>query len=137
MHSKAISARAAMSDTWLLEIWLSFYALLWGLAILNPWSSVFSTGPLSFALISQLPGGEWFFGLVVTILGFLKLYIVLYGTRKQRSISSCLLGVFWILIFVAVGIPTNWGASSLALYAQIVVGHWFIWVRLQRKGVVA
>lgn len=126
----------AVSDTWYLELFLSLNTLVWGVGILNPWLSAFSTGPVSFALLSKFPGGESAFGLFVTTLACLNIAAVLRGSRPIRAVSMGVAGVFWFVITIAIGVPTNFSASVVPTYGLLAFSHWVLWVRLRRRGVV-
>jgi hypothetical protein len=119
-----------MADTWLVEVYLGLYTVLWGLWFANPLIDSFGVTGSSYALLRHFPGGETAFGLVVAVLGGAKLLIALRGTRRQRCLMACVMGAFWGLIAMAIAIPTVLAAAGIPHFALAGLANWFVWVRL-------
>lgn len=135
MPSRSFSGRMAVADTWLLELFLGLYTLLWGLAFLNPLTDAFSAAPRGYLLIGRFPGGEAAFGGFASAVGALALLAMLRGSRKERALAVGSAGVFWLLVTVAVGVPTEWSAGGLVHFGLAALANWFSWARLRRQGV--
>jgi len=127
------SARLGRSDTWLLEVFLACYTLVWGLGFANPLVDTFGTIPVPYSLISQAMS-ELTLGLLATALGALTLTVALRGSRQQRAWGCAVVCLFWLLILFAVGRPTGWASGVLPHYGLASATSWFMWVRLRRRS---
>lgn len=125
--------RLALSDTWLLELYLSLYTIVWGLGYANPLTDAFQSSP-SYAVLRLFPGGELTFGVAVTILGALKLAASVYGQRDDRTLLYAIGALFWLGIVFAIGIPSQWSAGGLPHFGLAAIANWYLWVRLRYRG---
>lgn len=124
--------RLAQADTWLLEMFLGAYTLVWGLNLVNPLTDAFGNNPRSFALLSGFPGGEVALGTLSSLGGGLTIWAALGGTRQTRAVTAGLVGMFWLIIAVAIGVPTGWAGGGVVVL--VALSHWFCWVRLSHRG---
>lgn len=125
--------RFLQADTWLLELFLGIYTLVWGLNFANPLTDVFTGNPRAYVVLGQFPGGEGAFGVAVAILGAAALIVALWGHRQYRAYAVALVGIVWLVIAVAIGVPTKFaGGATLGLLA---LTHWYCMARLSQRGV--
>ena len=134
MPYRAVRSRLTLADTWLLELYLGAYTLMWGLGYLNPFTDTFNSSP-SYALLGRFPGGEALFGLLVTMLGITTIRSIIRGSRETRTVMLCLGGVFWFIILILIGVPTAWAAGGVPHFLLATLGHWFCWARLRYRGI--
>lgn len=125
-----VRPRLAQADTWLLEVFLSVYTLLWGVGLANPLTNVFASNPTAYALLALFPGGEPALGAFTVALALAKIAAAAAGTRRRRALVHLLLAVFWAAITVAIGVPTHGGAGGLPHFALVALANWYIWARL-------
>jgi hypothetical protein len=128
------SERLAQTDTWLLELFLGLYLLVWGLGFANPLTDTFAANPRSYVLLGRFPGGEIGFGGATVLLGLLSLGGVLYGTRPERSLVMGLCAAFWLAVAVLIGIPTAWAAGGIPHFLLATVACGFCAWRMRRRG---
>jgi hypothetical protein len=128
--------RLAQTDTWLLELFLGLYLLVWGLGHANPLADSFSTSPRSYALLGQFPGGESAFGTVVSGVGVLCLGAVFRGSRPERSLLMVLACAFWVCITALVGIPTQWAAGGIPHFLLAACACAYCAARMHRRVVL-
>lgn len=133
MPHRPTRERLALADTWPLELFLSLYALVWGLGFLNPLTNTFAASPVAYALIGRLVDESQFGGLV-TVVGTLALLAAIRGSRPVRAVAFGVAGLFWVLVVAAIGMPTNWAAGGLPHFMLAALANWYCWVRLNRRG---
>lgn len=126
--------RLAMSDTWLLEVFLSLYTIIWGAWFLNPFSDAFNASATAYAILREFPGGEAAFGGAVVALGTWKLIALARWSAQARSLACAFVGIFWLIIALVVGIPTHWLASQIPAFLLVAFANWFCWIRLSYRG---
>jgi hypothetical protein len=130
-----MQARLSQSDTWLLEVFLGLYTVIWGLWFANPLTDSFRlTTTATYTLLAHFPGGELWFGATVALLGAIKLTAAVRGSRRQRSIIAGIVGVCWAAVAVAVAIPTAWAAAGIPHFGLVALANWYVWVRLSYRG---
>lgn len=129
-----IGERWALSDTWLLEVFLGLYTLVWGIAYANPLSTTMAGNP-AYAILVQFPGGENAFGAFAAALGAMKLLALVYGSRIARARVCAVLGVFWLAVTISIAIPTHWAAGGIPHFSLVALANWFVWVRMSQRGV--
>jgi len=134
MSHQSFRGRLVQSDTWILEVFLGLYALVWGLGFANPLSDAFAANPLPYALLNWFPGGELWFGVAVSLLGALVLGSTLFGSRRLRSVAIGAAGTFWVAVSVAVGVPTQWANGGLPHFSLVVLAHVYLLSRLSYGG---
>lgn len=131
MLTRAPRNRLAQSDTWLLELFLALYTLVWGVGYVNPLTDSFAANPRGTALLAQFPGGELGLGLFVTGLGTGALWVTLNCPRRTRRMLLSVCGGFWVWVLVSVGLASDWSAGGLPHFGLVVLAHWFCWARLR------
>lgn len=125
--------RLAQTDTWLLEVFLGLYTLLWGLWFANPTVDSFGANP-SYTILGLFPGGETAFGVFAAVLGAIKLLTAMQSPRPIRGIVCAIAGAFWVCVVFAVGVPTHWSAGGIPHFALVALSNWYIWARLSQRG---
>lgn len=133
MPYRSVRSRLSQADTWLVEVLLGLYTLLWGLGYANPLTDTFAVNPTSYRMLSQFPGGELPFGLTVAALGACMLSMAWRGGRQARGRAAGAVGIFWVAITIAVGAPTHWAAGGLPHFGLVALAHWYCWVRLSYR----
>lgn len=126
--------RLAQSDTWLLELFLALYTLVWGIAILNPLTDTFLTAPRPYSVLAQFPGGEASLGLVIAVIGSLSASIVLLCGLRERMVTTGVGFCIWLAIGFAIAIPTDWAAGGLPHFFLAAISNWLCWSRLRYRG---
>lgn len=132
MPYRSARVRLSQADTWLLELFLACYTLIWGLNIANPMTDAFINSPRSYALLSGFPGGETAFGAVAALCGALAVCAALVGSRPTRALAAAVVGAFWLCVSIAVGVPTNWAGGGVLVL--VALADWFCWTRLRYRG---
>lgn len=127
-----IYRRLSQADTWLLELFLGLYTLVWGLNFANPLTDVFANSPRTYALLSGFPDAETLLGLVGIFCGTLTLGVVLRGARTGRMLVIGAVGVVWLLYAIAVSVPTRGAAGGVTFLTAIA--HWYCWARQSYRG---
>jgi K+-transporting ATPase A subunit len=131
MPYRSVRGRLAQADTWLAELILGLYTLVWGATIANPLTDTFATSPRTYALLRGFPGGEGVFGLVAMLVGTLALATTLGAARHARALCAGVVGALWLIVAIAIGLSTG-GAGGGVLFL-IAFAHWYCWVRLSRR----
>jgi hypothetical protein len=129
----SFAERMVTCDTWLVELFLAFYTILWGVWYANPLINTMAQNP-SQAILAQFPGGETAFGLFATTLGVLKLLTSISGDRRARATACAVLGTFWLGVAVAIGIPSHWSAGGIPHFLLVSATSWYLWGRLRYRG---
>lgn len=135
MAHRSIRSRLAQSDTWLLELFLGLYTLLWGLGFANPFVATFEIAPQVYSILARFPGGELPFGLMVLVFGIALLGATFSATRRVRAVIVLWNGFFWFSMMLATGIPSAWAAGGTPHFTLVAVAHWYLWARLSYQGV--
>lgn len=132
MPYRRVKARLAQTDTWLLELFLGLYTLIWGLNLANPLTDAFAASPRTYALLSTFPGGEPVLGALASACGALVLASAAGGARRTRARATGAVGVWWLLVSIAVAIPTGFAGGGVLLL--VALAHWYCWTRLSYGG---
>lgn len=93
------------ADTDLAELWLGLMVLMYGLAVLNPWSTVYASGP-AFRALQQARVSEELYGSLTALAGAVHLWVIL-----TRGLRARLLGMVWQVTGV-------WGTAALLSYGN-------------------
>lgn len=98
-------------------------ALIWGVALINPYVDSFARNPTLFAPMRQIIHTEWIWGLTFFILGAICLRLGLSGRKVEASIVLFVFFAFISLLF-AVGDITSQAFAIYGLIALFNLAHW-------------
>ena len=113
----------ADADTDLSELWLGLMVLVYGLAVLNPWSTVYAAGP-AFRALQQARVSEELYGGLVALAGGLHLWVIL--TRGLRARLGA-------MVFQTTGV---WGTAALLGYGNPRGYGWLLFAVAGVMGLV-
>jgi len=97
-------------------------AIVWGLALLNPYVDSFDRNPTLFAPMRQIVYAEWVWGLVFLVCLYMSL-------KKRRIIASLILFVYFgfIALLFGLGDLTSQAFAIYGLIALFNLAHWRAW----------
>lgn len=130
---RSARSRLALADTWLVELFMALYGLVWGVGLVNPWTVAF--GNASYAILALFPGGETGVGALAAAIGACEMTAALIGRRQTRALAFAAGGAFWLYVALAVAVASQWAAGGIPHFLLAALASWFLWARLRYRGV--
>lgn len=140
------------ADTDLAELWMALFVATFGLAVANPFASIYGAGP-AFRALQTLHIAEWFYGGITALAGITHLCVILHRRYLWRLVAACFQtagcagtgamlwygnphGYGWVMFTVAMGMgliivnrlaalvetARYWGVPQEAVWAERTTG---------------